>query len=366
MNIERARGAVYGAACGDAMGAPMEFTGGQRSDFPKLLKGPHTKMTGGGTWGVLPGQITDDTHMAVCLAEALADGYDLNKVGRRYADWRKVTFDIGGMTSASLGAFEANHIGYNCGRRPWEGQRSGAGNGSLMRCSPIGAFYADPQMVRRVSMLDSAITHFDPRCQIACATYSAAISEAAYWCDDCRDLPEIKAAMFIRARVAAAEAGADFLRQHPDLHKEGLEATEDILRDLRMATQADPDLYGSDVSITGGKSGFVRTAFRLAFWHLFHTDSFQAAIIDTVNRGGDTDTNGAIVGGLLGALYGNGDLPVEWNTAVCDALQEGTGRFHSSLATTYHPMRFERMLTKIEAKYNQNQKRAERRRLFGR
>ena len=98
------------------------------------------------------------------------------------------------------------------------------------------------------------------------------------------------------------------------------------------AAKNDPGLYQHDLHIHT-HAGFVRVAFRLAFWHLLHTTSFEDALIDVVNRGGDTATNGAITGALLGAALGEDAIPARWRDAVIHALADDT----SPLGTSYHP-----------------------------
>jgi hypothetical protein len=95
----------------------------------------------------------------------------------------------------------------------------------------------------------------------------------------------------------------------------------DIACDFALALGDDPELYPPDLDGFGRAQGFVRVAFRLAFWELLHTESYTAGVIDAVNRGGDADTNGAIVGGLLGAFYGASAIPEDWLERVVDALQ---------------------------------------------
>jgi ADP-ribosylglycohydrolase len=109
------------------------------------------------------------------------------------------------------------------------------------------------------------------------------------------------------------------------------EGVRDIAADLELATSDDPQLDGAaeghalDILM---QAGFVRVAFRLAFWQLLHAPSFESALIDVVNRGGDADTNGAITGALLGAYYGEHKIPTEWRDAVLCAR---------GLGPQYHP-----------------------------
>lgn len=350
MDLNRAKGGLFGLAVGDAMGAPLEFSRPNAVNmFPKLAEGPHVDMTGGGIWGVAPGQVTDDTHMATCLALSLAEGYDVDKCAARYVEWRKHTFDCGGLTSCALSTVSRTGKGKWAGYECWRGRS--AGNGSLMRTAPVGVAIQKPEERRRITMLDSGITHFDPRCQIACSAYNAAIGAAVYGTEVS---PE---KMYNAALSEVMLAGSAFIRSFPELRRQGLYAVQELLGDLDYAVEGNPECYGEDddsVNITGGGSGFVRTAFRLAFWELLHADSFKAGVIDAVNRGGDTDTNGAIVGGLLGARFGYDGIPTGWRNTVQTALQDEESAAlasHSSpyLRDLYHPKQFEVLLAKMEA-----------------
>ena len=130
------------------------------------------------------GQVTDDTQMACCLAASLKTlgRFDARDVAQRYAAWEPIAFDVGMQTGASLEQLarmpdDADPIAG--GRLVWSAstRRKPAGNGSLMRCAPIAVFFADDEAERRrASLVDSAITHFDPRCRLACAALNAAIA----------------------------------------------------------------------------------------------------------------------------------------------------------------------------------------------
>jgi hypothetical protein len=109
-----------------------------------------------------------------------------------------------------------------------------------------------------------------------------------------------------------------------------------LAEDLQAAQRSDPALDGPDLEIAGRMAGFVRVAFRLAFWELFHAPSFEAGLIDVVNRGGDADTNGAIAGALLGARFGVMGIPSRWRHAVLDAPPEER---LGEMAETCHPAR---------------------------
>jgi ADP-ribosylglycohydrolase len=326
----RARGALLGLAVGDALGATLEFQDPPAPEFPALARGPHTEMVGGGPWSLAPGQATDDAQMAACLAASLAavGSFDAADVAARYREWRRHAFDVGSQTAAALDALDRGCGPADSGHLAWlQRDRQAAGNGSLMRTAPIGvAFAAAPELRRAASLADSAVTHYDPRCRLACAAFNAAIGLAV----DGRAQRPADLSAAARAELPAAAA-----RLGPRDVEEQLASTaavEDLSRDLDLAARSDPGLYGPELNLHGF-AGFVRVAFRLAFWELLHAPDFESALVDVVNRGGDSDTNGAIAGALLGAWHGVESIPRRWRDAVLGALAGETG----PLATLYHP-----------------------------
>lgn len=327
-----ARGTLLGLAVGDALGTTLEFEAREAPPFPTLAKGPHTDVTGGGPFGVAPGQVTDDTQMATCLALSLKEHkrFHASDVAQRYVAWMPHTFDIGNLTHASLTMIARGVSLGEASRRAWiHAERKTAGNGSLMRIAPIGvALAASPDARRLAALADSAITHYDPRCRIACAALCAAIAAAGAGRTDAT-------AMF-EAAAAEVDAAAATLIDIVPTDGRAVEASLAAMRkDLELAVRDDPELYGPEVHIHQHQ-GFVRVAFRLALWELLHAPSFEAALVDAVNRGGDADTNGAITGALLGARFGEEAIPATWRARVLDALKDGPP---SPLRDLYHPRR---------------------------
>lgn len=329
-------GALFGLAVGDALGTTLEFERRPAIPFTPALDGPHREVLGGGPFGVAPGQVTDDTQMATALTVSLMEsgGFRADKVAASYVVWSGSAFDIGLQTRDALNRVRRGAAAGDAGRETWiAGGKKAAGNGSLMRTAPIGLFYQDDAArCREVAMQDSAITHFDPRCQLACAAFDATIAAAVARREgqparDATALVEV-------ARTALGEARDAFVAAHPEFANEGHEAHAGLVADLDRALMPDPDLYGSNVNLAT-MAGFVRVAFRLAYWQLVHAPSYEAGLIDTVNRGADADTNGAIVGALLGAFHGLDAIPARWREAVVGALRGDTGPW----ATTYHPRR---------------------------
>ncbi len=164
--FSRSRGALLGLAVGDAIGSSVEFMA--RGTFPTVVD-----MVGGGPFQLLPGQFTDDTSMALCLAQSLLDaGFDLHDQMRKYSMWRDhgymssngKCFDIGLTTAAALERFSITG-------NPLAGSKSpqSAGNGSIMRLAPVLICYQDsPALALRMAQEQSKTTHQAPECLWAC------------------------------------------------------------------------------------------------------------------------------------------------------------------------------------------------------
>ncbi len=326
----RAGGALLGLATGDALGTTLEFTAPAVPPFPARLTGPHRTITGGGPFRLAPGEVTDDTQMACCLAASLRErsAFEAGDVVQRYIAWREAAFDVGVQTSAALEHARKDPL--RGGRIVWE-RRSGvkpAGNGSLMRAAPIGVCFMDTdEGIARAriaaSWLDSSLTHFDPRCLLACVAFNAAVAAGIRG----ETRPQMRDAAESDLIAAARSQPED----DPGVREAIRGGTTDVLQDLRLAQGDDPMLEritedgGLDIL---GQAGFVRVAFRLAFWELLHAPSFEEALIDVVNRGGDADTNGAVAGALLGAHFGKHAIPSDWQAVVLGAR---------GLRPAYHP-----------------------------
>lgn len=334
---DRGRGVLLGLCVGDALGTTLEFTSPSAAPLPMLVQGPHRSVVGRGPFGLSAGQVTDDTQMACCLAASLmtVGELDIDDIAARYLGWRLHAFDVGDQTTAALSQIVMGVPPELAGQEIWlESKRSPAGNGSLMRTAPLGVFFADRSSERRVASLrDSAITHFDPRCQLACASFNAAIAEGVTNEPDPYRMTELAG----REIRAAARLLRERFRDEATAIRS---AEKELLGDLDAAADSDPRLYGPEIHLLH-HAGFVRVAYRLAFWHLLHTRSFEDALIDVVNRGGDADTNGAITGALLGAAYGASGIPDTWKETVLEALpDDGKG----PLTGAYHPRLLMRLL----------------------
>ncbi len=287
--LRRAQGALLGQLCGDALGSLVEFQSAEEitEDFPDGVR----ELLDGGTWNLIAGQPTDDSELALALARALVrrGAFDVAEVARAYAGWYEThPFDIGHTTRAALSTAAAAR---RSGRDPAAAARAAArpesqANGALMRVSPLGIFGQgrDPAEVATWARQDALLTHPHPVCQDASAVFAVAVAHAV---------------AHGGTPAEVADAALDFARDagvHPD-----------VVEALTRARRGRPD-YATH-------QGLVTVALQNAFFQLRHATP-EEGLVDTVRRGGDTDTNGAVAGALLGAVHGVQALPIRWRSAV--------------------------------------------------
>jgi ADP-ribosyl-[dinitrogen reductase] hydrolase len=265
LSLSRAQGCLLGQLAGDSLGALVEFKSAA-SIVAKYPEGPDA-LADGGTWNTLAGQPTDDSEMALALARQLIqDGdYQVDRVLGAYRAWRESgPFDIGGTTARGL-------------RGEADGQSQA--NGSLMRCSPLGLAFG-PEKLTRLAAQDSALTHPHPLACECVRLFTQTISRGV-------------------AGVSVAEAFEQALA----------ESQGEAHELLRAARQAPPEDFVTSM-------GWVKIAFQNAFHHLVQQRPLAQALTWTVRQGGDTDTNAAIAGALLGAFQGLSAIPRQWRLAV--------------------------------------------------
>ncbi|MEF9904267.1 ADP-ribosylglycohydrolase family protein [Streptomyces sp. P9-A2] len=279
---ERAVGAVVGSAVGDALGAPFEF--GPEGAFSVRFPAPGSggEMCGGGGWE--PGEATDDTQMAVLVAESLLerDGLDLPDVFRRFQRWAAADpKDIGLQTEAVLSSGD-----------PWDmaaalhfqTNRRAAGNGALMRASPSAVYFA---RLGREATMDAArrlaaLTHGDRAAWEGTAVFHELVRVALTGGDPLAAVPDTLRAV------------------HPD-HRE------------RYATVLAPDWHPD---LATEFNGAVWPCLGSAVWALRTTTGYEDAVRAAIDLGGDTDTVAAVTGGLAGAVYGITAVPARWTDAL--------------------------------------------------
>lgn len=272
--LSRAQGCLLGHLAGDALGSQVEFMdaaaiAARYPDGGPFDLGPSAQ------WGTLPGQPTDDGEMMLALAHVLADrgDFDASAVRAAYRQWRNShPFDCG-TTIANALAGTPNP--------------QSQANGALMRAAPLGVLGArlGVERIADRARRDAALTHPHPVCVQANVLYATAIAQAIATGCSAAEL-----AAFIDVTATAAVTVV----------------TEPVLKAaIDRSRTAPPADYQAQM-------GWVVIALGNALWQLRHAPSLEAALIDTVRRGGDTDTNACICGGLLGSVYGIPCIPGRW------------------------------------------------------
>lgn len=279
---DRARGALVGLAVGDAVGTTVEF----KSPGSFL---PVTDMVGGGPFRLEPGQWTDDTSMALCLAASLVEmgGCDPADQLTRYLRWRDEgymssngrCFDIGNTVSAALGEFRRT------GRlQPAPINEESAANGSIMRLAPVAMRYADTPVEAIAFAADSSRTTHPARRPVDACRYLAALIVGA-----------------ISGLSKETLLSADYWGSS-DLHPEIAEIALGSFR-----SKEPPAIRGS---------GFVVHSLEAALWAFARSDSYRAGCLLATNLGEDADTTAAVYGQIAGAYYGEAAIPAEWRSKL--------------------------------------------------
>ena len=285
--VDRYQGALLGLAVGDALGTTLEFKA--RGTFA-----PQTTIVGGGPFGLTAGQWTDDTSMAMCLAESLVEhGFDVHDQMRRYVRWWRDghwsstgrCFDIGSTTRQALSRFEETGV-------PFAGSLAvdAAGNGSLMRLAPVPLLYAgDPAMAVQRAADSSRTTH-----------------GAAEAVDACRYFAHL---------IVGALADVEKTNLLAPRYVEEVERHSGTTLAPRIADVARGSFKSKSVAEIRA-SGYVVHTLEAALWAFHHTDSFREGALLAVNLGEDADTTGAVFGQIAGAYYGVDGIPAEWRDVV--------------------------------------------------
>ena len=289
---DRKRGTLMGLAVGDALGAAVEF-------MPPGSFEPVTGYRAGGPHGLAPGEWTDDTSLALAIADSIGEvGWDLNDQARRCLQWYRSgkysvndrCFDIGGTTRTALSRFEQT------GDASTSGDSSGqaSGNGSIMRLAPVPIRYADlfPDRIDELAELcidSSRPTHASPQCLSACAYFGLVLAALMRGVE--------------RAEALAADwESLQQLRHLCLLHPEIDEVAAGSFREKEP-----PEIVGS---------GYVIKSLEAALWAFHDARDCREAILRAVNLGNDADTTAAVCGQLAGAYWGESGIPSEWREGL--------------------------------------------------
>lgn len=275
---DRARGCLLGQFIGDSLGSLVEFQSAEEisAQYPDGVR----ELADGGTWNLIAGQPTDDSQMAMMLIRSLLHSgtFDSEVVMRGYVHWYSTgPFDIGSTCAQALSGV---------GRNP-----DSQANGALMRVSPLGVFGARSEVgseqAAEFARADAQLTHPNPVCVDANA-------------------------VFVTGLVCGIQGGG------PD---EIVQAMEQAAREQPVLRAIEAGRSG-DVSEFSMHMGWVLLALSIAVRQLTHYRNPVDALVQAIGMGGDTDTNGAITGALLGAAYGADAWPRQWVSGVLQCQPE--------------------------------------------
>lgn len=288
--LARAQGCLLGQLAGDALGSASEFEAGeaiaQRHPRGLLL------MADGGAWNTIAGQPTDDSELALMLARSLvrAGRYNPEASAQAYRFWfHSEPFDCGNTIAQALKAITEEDVAAGAAAvaaRKAANPESQA-NGSLMRLSPLGIWghALPPAELAEFARADAQLTHPNPVCRDAAAVYAVAVAHA----------------------VATGAAPAAVYESTLAWAKE--QAMEPaVLQALSDSAHRTPDYMH--------QMGWCLVALQNAFYQLLHAPALEEGVVQTVMCGGDTDTNAAVAGALLGAVYGRAAIPLQWQHMV--------------------------------------------------
>lgn len=274
---DRARGCLLGLAVGDAVGTTVEFR--PRDSFP-----PVTDMVGGGPFDLQPGEWTDDTSMALCLATSLVEtgGFNPRDQMDRYLRWwdegylssNGRCFDIGGTVSEALRRYRQTGDPISGSTDTWS-----AGNGSIMRLAPVPLFYwPDEASAVAYSGQSSTTTHGAAEAVDACRYLGLVLVRALNGLTRDEVLADSPPAMELSPAIQSIASGA---------------YREKVREEIRG-------------------SGYVVASLEAALWCFATTGSYAEAVLKAVNLGEDADTTAAVCGQVAGAFYGEAGIPQPW------------------------------------------------------
>lgn len=288
--LKQLQGAIIGLAVGDALGVPVEFT-----SRAILKMNPVKSMMGFGTHNQPAGTWSDDTSLTLCLLDGLRQGYELVHIGTLFTEWlyeRRWTahnhvFDVGGTSRWAIRNLRD-------GIRPQLAGRDGEmdnGNGSLMRILPLAFYSLNFPIEKRFQMTKevSSMTHRHIRSVIGCFIYTELLRYILMGLDKDAAYQKVK------------EETRRFLEEQIETKLE-LSHYDRVLRnDIR--TYKEENISGS---------GYVVHALEASIWCFLGAESYDKTVLAAVNLGEDTDTTGAIVGGIAGLYYGLENIPLDW------------------------------------------------------
>ena len=293
---ERIRGSLLGFFVGDALGVPVEFT-----EREELKKNKVTKMLEYGTYNQPIGSWSDDSSMVIATIDSINNNNGINymDIMDNFLKWYKEgeytpqgdVFDVGNATSMALSNYNNDKTTYICGSKSLYSN----GNGSLMRILPISLYlhYANEPMLEIIRNI-SSMTHAHIYSIMGCVIYSVFVNEYL----KVKDIKKAYANMQTIIKKMFDDNSCNILEDIDDLKQV---YSRLIYNDISKLDE-------NDIKSTG----YVIDSLEACIWCLMNTDNYKDAVLKAVNLGNDTDTIGALTGGLAGLVYGYDDIPENW------------------------------------------------------
>ncbi len=287
----KVKAGIIGVCIGDALGVPVEF---KSRDYLKNF--PVTEMQEFGSHNQPKGTWSDDSSLTLCLAEVLTKGYNLEKIGQRFVKWMKYghwtahgrLFDIGVTTQQAIGRLIKGESARFSGNIFEEDN----GNGSLMRILPLAFYLKDEENFNNIYQTVkevSTITHGHFRSVFACFIY-----------------------VIFTIQLIKGRNKTDAYTYMQEMSLEYAEEQWFSLKEVALFHRIlNNDISGYPEEEIRG-SGYVLHSLEASLWCFLNTESYSEAVLKAVNLGEDTDTTGAITGGLAGIYYGFENIPQEW------------------------------------------------------
>ncbi|KQT24495.1 hypothetical protein ASG22_10880 [Chryseobacterium sp. Leaf405] len=282
---------IFGVCIGDALGVPVEF-----KTRETLKRFPVVTMREFGSWNQPKGTWSDDSSLTLCLADELTKGYDLEKIGQSFVKWNKYghwtahgkLFDIGGTTRHAI----ARLIKGESARFSGNIFEEDNGNGSLMRILPLAFYLKNEENIEKLYQTVkevSSITHGHFRSVFACFIYVIFAIELIKGKD--------KKEAYSHIQKIALE-----FSENQGFNPKEIQLFDRVLKN-------DISRYEEDTISSGG---YVLSSLEASLWCFLNTESYSEAVLKAVNLGEDTDTTGAITGGIAGIYYDFENIPEEW------------------------------------------------------
>jgi len=288
MNTNKVKDGLFGLCIGDALGVPVEFYSRKQ-----LEKNPITDMIGYKNHNQPPGTWSDDSSLAFCLAESLCNGFNIQDIANKFCKWYYEgywtpygrAFDIGFTTMNAIQRLKAGIEPSKAGLK----KEQSNGNGSLMRTLPL-AFYVENMGKEKFEIIHqvSALTHAHPKSLISCGIY-------------------VDMAINLLKGHNINEAYKQTIKTINEYYKKSPYANE--LNHFKRILEEDISKFPKEKIFS---DGYVIHTLEASLWCCMNNNSYKETVLAAVNLGEDTDTTGAVAGGLAGIFYGFENIPKNW------------------------------------------------------